>query len=349
MNILIFAGLSDKKLLSKLLPIISSNKVEKIFLVRDSPLLYHKVQSLSVPVCFRFIIIKEILKIIFGCYICSIKKVDYVVGSYLKPHGIIAYLMGRIFGKPVIQLFLGNDIDLIEKHPQWFQGLLRQAKFIGVRGSRSEKRLGRIADLGSKFFVLHNVYDVPRFAQAENIEEKTTDIICVADFTRVKRIDVFLRIVDKVKEKRPDIKAVMVGSGGRRKYYEKLKGKMGLDDTVRFAGRVSDIFPELKKSKIFLLTSETEGLPMSMIEAMSLGIPCVVPDVGDVTDIVKDGVNALIVKPLDVDVFVSRVLMLLENEDLYDRISKEAINSIREVEINFSLPQIQLNWDNILT
>lgn len=343
------AGLSDSKLLSKLSPITSLSKVEKIFLVRDVSLQYHKVHSLSVPVCFRFPLIKEFIKFIFGCYICSSKKIDYIVGSYLMPHGFIAYLIGRIFKKPVIQLFLGNDIDLIEKHPQWFQSLLMQARYIGVRGSRSEKRLGSIADLDRKFFVLHNVYDIPRFPPDKNREEKTTDIICVADFTKVKRIDVFLQIVSKVKERRPGVKAVMVGYYGRRKHYEKLKRKMGLDDTVRFAGRVSDVFPELTKSKVFLLTSEAEGLPMSMIEAMSLGIPCVIPDVGDVTDIAKDGVNALIVKPLDISAFISRVLMLLENEDYYGRISKEAYNSIREKEIDFSLPQLQHIWDKILT
>ena len=97
-----------------------------------------------------------------------------------------------------------------------------------------------------------------------------------------------------------------------------------------------------------MLTSEREGLPMAMIEAMSLGLPCVVPDVGDIRDVANDSFNAFVVRPLDVDAFVTKLTRLFEDEVLYKRISKNAIETIRKKEKEFSLQHNIEIWGKIL-
>jgi len=348
MKVLIFSGLKDKKLISKISPIISLEKIEKAYLIRNSALEYRKVRSLSPPFFLNFLVISEFIKLFCGVYVCLFKKIDYIIGIFLRPHGIFAYIFGKIFRKPVIQLFVGNDVDFIEKHERLFKNLLKSAEHIGVRGSRSKQRLSNIIKVKNKFFIHHNVYSPPAANQEISEEEKILDIICIADFTKVKRMDVFLKVISKIKQKYPGIKATMVGGNGRKRRYEKMRREMNLDENVAFEGIVKDVYSHLTKSRMFMMTSEAEGLPMSLIESMSVGLPCVVPDVGDIPDIAKDGQNALVVKPLDVEGFASRAIGLLEDRNLYEKISQNAIATIRQKEEEFSLQYNKEVWDDIL-
>ena len=346
MKLLIFSGLRDKKLISKISPIISLEKIEKVYLIRNSPLQYQKLKSLSPP--FYIIFISESIKFLCGLYVCLFKKIDYIIGIFLRPHGIFAYIFGKIFKKPVIQLFVGNDVDFIKKHERLFKNLLKSSARIGVRGSRSKKKLYDIVKKENKFFIHHNVYSPPAVNQEISGEKKMQDIVCIADFTKVKRIDVFLKVISKIKQKYPGIKASMAGGNGRKHHYEKMKHRMNLDENVTFEGIVNDVYSYLMKGRLFMMTSEAEGLPMSLIESMSVGLPCIVPDVGDIPDIAEDGTNALVVTPLDVEGFASSAIRLLEDENLYEKISQNAINTIRKKEKEFSLEYNKEIWDNIL-
>jgi len=348
MKLLIFSGLSNKKLISKVSPLVSLEKIEKVYLLRNSVLRYPKVTSMTPPLFFNILIIREFIKFLYGCYVCLFKKIDYIIGIYLRPHGIFAYAIGKIFKKPVIQLFVGNDVDFIEKHRKLFKNLLKNTTYIGVRGMRSKRRLGNLVKQENKFFVHHNVYSPPREYQKIPGKKKVFDIICIADFTRVKRIDVFLKVILKIKQKYPEIRAVMIGGNGRKHFYEKMKNEMNLEKNVIFTGTVKDVYSYLSKSQLFMMTSEAEGLPMAMIEAMNTGIPCVVPDVGDISDIVENGYNALLVKPLDVKAFTSRIIQLLEDRNLYEKISLNAFNTIKKKEKEFSLQYNKEIWDKIL-
>ena len=346
MKLLIFSGLKDKKLISKISPIISLEKIEKVYLIRNYPLKYQKVRSLSPP--FYFIFISELIKFLFGFYVCLFKKIDCIIGIFLRPHGVFAYIFGKIFRKPVVQLFVGNDVDFIEKHEGLFKNLLKSAANIGVRGSRSKNRLSNIVKKENKFFIHHNVYSPRPVNQEISKGKQPYDIICVADFTKVKRIDVFLKVISEIKQKHPEIKATMVGGNGRKHRYEKMKHKMNLEKNVTFAGIVRDVYSYLVKSQLFMMTSEAEGLPMSLIESMSVGLPCIVPNVGDISDIAKDGFNALVVRTLDVKDFASKALQLLEDKDLYKKISHNALETIRKKEREFSLQYNKEIWDKIL-
>lgn len=348
MKLLIFSGLKDKKLISKISPIISLEKIEKAYLIRNSALKYQKVSSLSPPFFLNFLFIREFMKFLFGLYACLFKKIDYIIGIFLRPHGIFAYIFGKIFRKPVIQLFVGNDVDFIEKHERLFKNLLNSAKYIGVRGACSKQRLSNIIKRENKFFIHHNVYSPPAVNQKVSKGEKILDIVCIADFTKVKRIDVFLKVIAKIKQKYPGIKASMVGGNGRKHRYEKMKHEMNLDENVAFEGIVKNVYSYLMKSRLFMMTSEAEGLPMSLIESMSAGLPCVVPDVGDIPDIAEDGSNALVVTPLDVEGFASKAILLLEDRNLYEKISQNALGTIRKKEEEFSLQYNKEVWDSIL-
>ncbi|UCC38803.1 MAG: glycosyltransferase family 4 protein [Candidatus Aminicenantes bacterium] len=350
MKLLVFSGLSDEKLISKISPILSLEKIEKVYLVRNSSFSFKKVISINPPFFLNILLIREIIKFLFGFYVCLFKKIDYVIGIFLFPHGIFAHVIGKIFKKPIIQLFVGKDVDLITKHRNIFKSLLKNAKYIGVRGNNSKRILNEIIKKEELFFIQRNVYSFLNPPDPEAPRLKDIDIIYVAHFDDYKRIDVFLKVISRIKEKYPYIKAALVGKDVRkgRTFYEKMRKELGLEENIRFPGYVENVYSYLDQSKIFLMTSESEGLPMSMIEAMNAGLPCVVPNVGDISDIAENNYNAFLVEPLDVAGFVSRTIQLLEDKNLCRKMSQNALDTIRKKGEEFSVQYNKKIWDNIL-
>jgi glycosyltransferase involved in cell wall biosynthesis len=347
MNLLIFSGLYDHKLISKIAPIIELKKVENIYLVRNKPLDFEKIHSLTPPRFVNFPLLRELFKLFQGIHLCRSRKIDAILGFYLRPHGLLAYWLGRLFQKPVIQVFIGNDVDFVLKHKNIFKKVLHSAHHIGVRGEQSKIRLNDIVNNDKKFFIPQNTYKLNLSSKAANTE-KDIDVLCIADFSKVKRIDIFLKTMVQVKKKHHSLFAVMLGSGKRQAVYEKMLTRLKLRDNVNFLGKVEDVYSYLHRSRVFLLTSEAEGLPMSMIEAMSAGVPCVVPNVGDICDIAKDGKNAFVVEPLHIEDFASRIFQLLFDQDLAKRLSSEAKKTLQNKEKIFSLEYNTKIWDKIL-
>jgi len=351
MNLLVFAGLSDEKLQSKLLPLIHLKKVKNIYLIRNNELRSPKVISIKSPRILNFVGAREIMKFLMGVRACRKKKIDLIIGIFLRPHSIYVYLLGKIFRKRVIYLLIGNDVDFIIKHSKIFSRFLNQAESIGVRGPRSMARLKNISSHPKHYFIHHNV-----FSPEDNLhsDSHTTplipniDILTIGDFSRVKRIDIFLKVITAVKKTNPEIQAVMLGGGKQKPWYVFLKKKMGLNKNVQFLGIVPDVKPFLQKCRVFLLTSEAEGLPMVMIEAMTQGNACVVPDVGDITSIAENNKNALVVSRLDVDGFVSGVKTILKDRKLAEHLGKNAIATITSKKREFSVEYNMQLWEKIL-
>ncbi len=350
MNILLFAGLSEAKLLSKIRPLIGLDRVEQIYLIRNSGLVSDKVTSWSPPRWLPWPYLREFGKLVQGLRLGRSHKIDRVMGIYFIPHGVLAALAGRILGRPVIQIFIGNDVDFAARHRFLARGLLRNAAAIGVRGSRSEKRLRGLAGGRPVYFALPNLFNLPRFNPGESPPPKEFDIISVGHFDRYKRVDIFLRALSLIRRKYPNVRAAFAGKdvGGRRAGMEALRRELRLEDNVRFLGPVEDIFSCLRRSRVFMLTSDAEGVPMAMIEAMSAGLPCVVPDVSDIPDLARDGENAFIVPPLDPEAFAAKAVRLLEDEGLYEKMSRNALQTIRDREKEYAFPHIQGVWDKII-
>ena len=127
---------------------------------------------------------------------------------------------------------------------------------------------------------------------------------------------------------------VVTGDGEVAKA-RRLVSEKGLQEIVEIHGWLSaDRFQELREtSSIFILPSYNEGLPMAMIEAMSLGqIPITTP-VGGIPDVIEDGSNGLLVEPGDPSSIAAAIEQLITDEDLRERLSEAALATSREHDI----------------
>ena len=96
-----------------------------------------------------------------------------------------------------------------------------------------------------------------------------------------------LRAVALTRSHHPDVQLWIVGDGPLELSLRKLTYELGLNDSVTFFGEQADVSPFMLAADLFVSSSVTEGLPVSLLEAMSVGLPAVVTDVGGMGEIAR--------------------------------------------------------------
>jgi glycosyltransferase involved in cell wall biosynthesis len=136
-----------------------------------------------------------------------------------------------------------------------------------------------------------------------------------------------------------------VGDGPRKNELIQLAEKLGISENIDFVGFQTDVPYYYNSSKIFIHTSETEGLPNVVLEAMMCGLPCIVSNCGDILDIAKDGYNSLVIQKFDdYRGFANAIYNLLENDELYNNICRNALKITESV----SIENVTQQWELIL-
>jgi glycosyltransferase involved in cell wall biosynthesis len=110
--------------------------------------------------------------------------------------------------------------------------------------------------------------------------------------------------------------AVLIGDGPERAAVEDEIGRLGVGGAVRVLGERSDVPELLAAAEIFVLSTRSEGLPLSVLEAMAAGLPVIASNVGGIPELVADGVSGVLVPPGDPAALAEAIEALLENPAL---------------------------------
>lgn len=138
---------------------------------------------------------------------------------------------------------------------------------------------------------------------------------------------------------------LVAGDGPRRNDLENLANESNLADAIRFLGQRDDIPFILAAGDIAVLPSLKEGFSNALVEAMAAGLPAVATAVGGNAEAVADGQSGFIVEPGDTSALCERVLALVDDEDLRDRMRKNAKQRVRR----FSLDRMIEEVENLYT
>lgn len=141
----------------------------------------------------------------------------------------------------------------------------------------------------------------------------------------IKGLERLLRAMRAVRARRPDARLVLVGPSdgpsGYLRHLERLADEPGLRGAVQFAGedRPERWYPRLA---CLAMASETEGMPLALLEAMAYGVPCVAPDVGGIGETLGDA--GVIVAPRSEESLAEGILRILDDADAADQLSRAA-------------------------
>jgi glycosyltransferase involved in cell wall biosynthesis len=137
--------------------------------------------------------------------------------------------------------------------------------------------------------VIHNAIDLAEFPRTRMPVAGAPHVAVIANFHPYKRIDVFLRAFRLLGERLPEARATVAGDGVERARLERLLTELGLGERVSLLGQVPDPRPIVAAAHVVALTSEFEGFPNALLEAMAQGRPVVATRVGGVAELVRDG------------------------------------------------------------
>jgi len=140
-------------------------------------------------------------------------------------------------------------------------------------------------------------------------------LVCVANLAEDKGIDILIHAVSRVLRKGIECKCMIVGDGPVREQLIKKANVLGLSNWMFFEGFQSDVRPYLQAASVFILTSFSEGLPRSVLEAMACGLPCIVTNVGGSGEAIKDKEVGLLIPPASVDAAEEAIEYLATHPD----------------------------------
>lgn len=159
--------------------------------------------------------------------------------------------------------------------------------------------------------------------------EKKYDICCTARISKQKNPMKFLNIIYQVKLIIPEIKAIWIGDGEMRNDMKQKIKELGMENNIKLLGFKNNPYEYMKKSKIFLLTSDWEGFGLSAFEALTLGLPCIVSNVGGLKEIVTNDCGNLFDNDQKA---VENINKMLKDTNLLENKSEEALIRAKQLE-----------------
>jgi glycosyltransferase involved in cell wall biosynthesis len=165
--------------------------------------------------------------------------------------------------------------------------------------------------------VIRNAVDVAAAARSQH-DRDTPRLIAVGRLKAPKDFLTLMRAFAELPE--GSFEALIVGDGPDRAAVEAEIHSLRLDGRVRLAGERDDVPALLAASDVFVLSSRSEGLPVSVLEAMAAELPVVASDVGGLRELVVDGETGILVPPGDAEALAAALGRLVEDRDLRRRL-----------------------------
>lgn len=196
-----------------------------------------------------------------------------------------------------------------------------------------------LTEYWKKFFEglgFENVIVVPNIVDSPTIQERKcndgkTHILYLGLITKAKGI---FDLIDTIYEHKEDLKGNIVlhiGGNGETETIKKMIDDYLLQDIVIYEGWVSGNkkVELLNNTDVFILPSYTEGLPISILEAMSYSLPVISTPVGGIPEVVRDGENGFLIKPGDKDALFNAIVRLANDEELREKMGNISYSKVQ--------------------
>lgn len=162
------------------------------------------------------------------------------------------------------------------------------------------------------------------------LEEDEFVVIQIARLNRLKDIPTGLRAVEILLTGHPPTRLVLVGEGEDRPRLERLAKELELEEKVIFLGSRPDVSRLLQAADAFMLSSISEGIPLTLLEAMASGLPCVAPKVGGIPEVITDEETGLLFGAGDHADLAAQLGRLASTPELRRRLGMAGHNHVLE-------------------
>jgi colanic acid/amylovoran biosynthesis glycosyltransferase len=166
--------------------------------------------------------------------------------------------------------------------------------------------------------------------------EEVMNVFCAARLAPEKGIEFLLQAINLLAKEYQHVRLRLAGDGPSKLPLQEMAKRLGISQRVDFLGQLSEtqVTTELLSSDLFVLPSLAEGLPVSVMEAMAIGVPVIATNIAGVSELVENGENGLLVRPTDPEGLAEAITIMIE--DYAFRLSA-ADRARRKVEAEFDI------------
>ena len=186
--------------------------------------------------------------------------------------------------------------------------------------------------------------------QKKEVGIKQTDFVfgTVGRLEPIKSCDVFVKafgiFIKYNPEKHKDVKLVLIGDGSQKKMLQQLILRLRIQEKVLMLGMQDDVYKFYNLFDCFVLSSQSEGLSVALLEACVVGLPIITTNIGKQHDVISDNVNGLLVEPNDPNLLFAAMKKIYENKSL----RKSMQNANKElVEKKFDISKTVVNYEHL--
>ena len=267
-----------------------------------------------------------------------------VVISFLAPFNVMAIAANLGTGVPVI-VADRNDPKKIPSNKcvrKVRDILYRFASGIVVQTQKNKAYFGKTVQ--KKTQVIYNPIDLKENAGIALKCKKEKKIVTAGRLMPQKNQKMMIQAFVNVLKKHPDYKLIIYGEGPKRQELECLCIESGVVESVFLPGNVTDIHEQMKDAKMFVLSSDYEGMPNALIEAMCLGLPVISTRVSGATDLIIDHQNGILTEINHQEQLEKAMMELIENKELEEKLARNAIKLNEDLEVS----KIMRQWTDLI-
>lgn len=268
-----------------------------------------------------------------------------VVHTHMFWANVFGVLAARIAGVPVIVTTEHGENRWKKAHHRWLERNVI-SRFSDRRFCVSKSILERRRDVDgvpkAQLQLMPNGTVVPEVS-APDREVVEPVIGSIGRFVKQKDFGLFVDIIAALRQKGYAVKGCLVGDGPDMDMVRHKVSELGLDDAIELPGMVTETDKWFRYFDIYAITSTEEGLPVSLLEAMSYGLPVVASDVGAISKVIRSEDEGIVVPAGEKNRFVDAIATFLDDPELAIRTGK---NSRQRIIDDFSIEAIARRYES---
>lgn len=289
------------------------------------------------------------------------ERLDLLHVHYAIPHASAAYMAKQILRTqgiiiPVITTLHGTDITLVGRDASY-------EPVVTFSINESEGVTAVSEDLRKETFehfkITNEIRVIPNFIDLEKFKKQKKDhfkkaicpngeslIVHTSNFRKIKRIPDVVNVFYNIHKEIP-AKLLMIGDGPERSEAEAQCRELGINDDVRFLGKLEAVEEVLSVADLFLMPSEAESFGLAALEAMACEVPVISTNIGGLPELNVQGVTGFMSNVGDIEDMTRKALFILDKNNL-PRFKENALKRAQEFDISQVLPQYENYYQEVM-
>lgn len=287
------------------------------------------------------------------------QKIAQRLRSYDQNNQIDAYIvMGVpmcIYVMPALKRSKAKIIVSERNDPHNFQGKTITKLVSRYLMSKADGFVFQTNDARDYYKKYHNksvvipnpVADVPVILERLPNEQRDKVIVTAGRLVPQKNHEMLIKAFGKIANSFQEYKLIIYGEGELKEKLQLLTNDLGISDRVFFPGSVNDLHERIKNAEIFVLSSDFEGMPNALMEAMAMGITCISTDCpcGGPKDLIENGENGYLISVNDIDKCADVIMSVLDDKKGADRVGQNSL----KIRNKYCSNVICREWLNMVT